>query len=73
MGQALKKPAAKSPWTDDQTVALQFLQGPARHSMLYGGSRSGKTFVLLAAIVHRAVKAPGSRHVVFRHRFNHRS
>lgn len=39
--------------------------------MLYGGSRSGKTFVLVAAVVLRALKAPGSRHAIFRHRFNH--
>jgi hypothetical protein len=39
--------------------------------MLYGGSRSGKSLLLVAAIVHRALKVPGSRHVIFRHRFNH--
>lgn len=39
--------------------------------MLYGGSRSGKTFLLTTALVVRAVKAPGSRHAIFRHRFNH--
>lgn len=39
--------------------------------MLYGGSRSGKTFLLTTAVVHRALKAPGSRHAIFRHRFNH--
>jgi len=39
--------------------------------MLRGGSRSGKTFILLRAICQRAINAPGSRHVVFRFRFNH--
>lgn len=39
--------------------------------MLYGGSRSGKTFLLVTALVSRAIKAPGSRHAIFRHRFNH--
>lgn len=39
--------------------------------MLYGGSRSGKTFVIVSAVVLRALKAPGSRHAIFRHRFNH--
>lgn len=58
-------------WTEDQDRALTLLGGPARHTMIYGGARSGKTFVLCAALVHRAVKAPGSRHVIFRHRFNH--
>ena len=39
--------------------------------MLRGGSRSGKTFILCRAIVQRAINAPGSRHVIFRLRFNH--
>lgn len=39
--------------------------------MLRGGARSGKTFLLLRAIVQRAINAPGSRHAVFRFRFNH--
>ena len=39
--------------------------------MLRGGSRSGKTFILLRALVQRAINAPGSRHAVFRFRFNH--
>lgn len=58
-------------WTADQEKALELLQGAAHHVMLYGGSRSGKSLLLVAAIVHRALKAPGSRHVIFRHRFNH--
>lgn len=41
------------------------------HVMLYGGSRSGKTFLTVRAIVTRALKAPGSRHAIFRLRFNH--
>nr|WP_234895083.1 phage terminase large subunit [Sinorhizobium meliloti] len=39
--------------------------------MLRGGSRSGKTFVLCRALIQRAINAPGSRHVIFRFRFNH--
>lgn len=39
--------------------------------MLRGGSRSGKTFVIVRAIVQRAINAPGSRHAIFRFRFNH--
>jgi predicted phage terminase large subunit-like protein len=38
--------------------------------MLFGGSRSGKTFLALRAIALRAMKAPGSRHAVMRHHFN---
>lgn len=38
--------------------------------MLFGGSRSGKTFLMVRAIVVRALAAPGSRHVILRFRFN---
>ena len=38
--------------------------------MLYGGSRSGKTFVGVYAVVTRALMAPDSRHAIIRHRFN---
>lgn len=38
--------------------------------MLYGGSRSGKTFLLVRNVVFRAIKAPKSRHAVLRFRFN---
>ena len=39
--------------------------------MLFGGSRSGKTFLLVRNVVMRALKAPKSRHAIFRFRFNH--
>jgi PBSX family phage terminase large subunit len=38
--------------------------------MFYGGSRSGKTFIALWAIIFRALKKK-SRHAIFRFRFNH--
>lgn len=57
--------------TPKQHEATALLGGPARHIMLYGGSRSGKTFALIRAIVIRALGAPGSRHAVFRHRLAH--
>lgn len=38
----------------------------ARYALVYGGSRSGKTFFVCYAIITRALKAPGSRHVIFR-------
>lgn len=38
--------------------------------MLFGGSRSGKTFLAVYAIVARALKAAGSRHAILRFRFN---
>ena len=58
-------------YTDEQAAAIHLLAGPARHTMLYGGARSGKTFLLVTAFIHRAIKAQGSRHAIFRHRFNH--
>lgn len=38
--------------------------------MLFGGSRSGKTFLLVRNVVMRAMKAPKSRHAILRFRFN---
>lgn len=57
--------------TPKQVEANRLLAGPQRHTMLYGGSRSGKTFLLCRAIAVRAMKAPGSRHAIGRFRFNH--
>ena len=52
--------------TPAQQRALQPLQGSARHILLFGGSRSGKTFILIYALLVRALKAPGSRHAILR-------
>lgn len=57
--------------TPRQREANRLLAGPARNIMLRGGSRSGKTFLLVRAIIQRAINAPGSRHAIFRFRFNH--
>ena len=56
--------------TPVQQQALKLLQSPARHIMLYGGSRSGKTFILVYALLVRALKAPGSRHAILRYHGN---
>ncbi|MFA6713751.1 MAG: phage terminase large subunit [Victivallaceae bacterium] len=56
--------------TDDQTRAIRLLGGPAKYVLLFGGSRSGKTFILLYALTVRAIKTPGSRHAVLRFRAN---
>ncbi len=40
-------------------------------TLLEGGSRSGKTFIALYAIVVRALKYPNSEHLICRFRFNH--
>ncbi len=42
----------------------------AVHCCLGGGSRSGKTFLLIRMLIIRALKAPNSRHAIFRFRFN---
>lgn len=57
--------------TPKQQEAQALLGGPARHVLLVGGSRSGKTFLACRAIAVRAAKAPGSRHLIGRFRFNH--
>ncbi|PZX29464.1 PBSX family phage terminase large subunit [Cupriavidus phytorum] len=54
-----------------QAEAQVILAGDATHIMLFGGSRSGKTFLLTRNVVMRAMKAPNSRHCILRFRFNH--
>jgi len=56
--------------TSRQKAAQAVCAGAAKHVMLFGGSRSGKTFLHVRNIVMRALKAPNSRHVMFRYRFN---
>lgn len=57
--------------TPRQRQANQLLASDAGNIMLRGGSRSGKTFLLVRAILQRAINAPGSRHAIWRFRFNH--
>lgn len=56
--------------TARQAAANRDLGGDAMHTLLYGGSRSGKTFLATRAVVIRALKAK-SRHAALRFRFNH--
>ena len=57
--------------TTKQDEAIDLLATAALDRvMLYGGSRSGKTFVSVFAIITRALMAPGSRHAIIRHRFS---
>ncbi|GAF94168.1 unnamed protein product, partial [marine sediment metagenome] len=59
-------------WTPKQYELFALMANPEnRHIMAYGGARSGKTFALVYAIVDRAHKHPGSRHLIARLRFNH--
>ena len=56
--------------TAKQVEAGALLARSPSNIMLRGGARSGKTFVLIRAMVLRALKAQGSHHAVFRHRRN---
>lgn len=56
-------------WTPRQEEVRSTVLAKARYSLVYGGARSGKTFLLCAAIADRAVMAPGSRHLIIR-KFN---
>lgn len=56
--------------TSRQAEAQAVCASLAKHVMLFGGSRSGKTFLHVRNIVMRALKAPNSRHAMFRYRFN---
>jgi hypothetical protein len=42
-----------------------------RHTCLVGGARSGKTTTIVRAIIMRALRYPGSRHVILRFRAIH--
>lgn len=53
-----------------QQEAQHILASDATNIMLFGGSRSGKTFLLVRNLVFRALKAPNSRHIILRFRFN---
>jgi len=57
--------------TPDQKQATKLLASGAKHVLLYGGSRSGKTFLLVYTIIIRALRAPDTRHAIFRLHFNH--
>ena len=52
-------------FTAKQQEANELL-GRQRHSLLVGGSRSGKTTILVNAIAQRAVNYDGSRHAILR-------
>ena len=53
-----------------QREASKIIKSDARNVMLFGGSRSGKTFMLVYAIIVRAM-AHKSRHIILRLNFNH--
>jgi phage terminase large subunit-like protein len=57
--------------TPKQIEAQRVLSADFKYIMLFGGSRSGKTFLIVRQIITRALKTPGSRHTILRFRFNH--
>src|ERR1700736_1794665 len=53
-----------------QEAARRLLEGPQRYTCLAGGTRSGKTFLIVRMIMIRALQAKGSRHAILRHHAN---
>jgi hypothetical protein len=51
-----------------QKKALSLLKSGAKQILLFGGSRSGKTTVLVMALIYRALRFAGSRHLICRYR-----
>ncbi len=56
--------------TDRQVEVNDWLAGPERHKLIYGGARSGKTFLIVRTILLRCIGAPKSRHLIARFRQN---
>ena len=54
--------------TTIQKKALALIKSGAKHILLFGGSRSGKTTVLVMVIIYRALMYAGSRHLICRFR-----
>jgi hypothetical protein len=57
--------------TQAQKLAVKLLGSVAKFILLYGGSRSGKSFIIIYAIILRALKESGSRHLIVRFAFSH--
>jgi PBSX family phage terminase large subunit len=49
-----------------QQKALVLVKGGAKHILLFGGSRSGKTTILVMVILYRALRFAASRHLICR-------
>lgn len=56
--------------TQDQTRAISLLSSDSRYIELRGGARSGKTVLLIEALLARAFSARRSRHLIARFRGN---
>lgn len=53
-------------FTSKQQDARKLLSKSQKHTLLVGGARSGKTTIIVDRTLIRAIKAPGSRHVIFK-------
>src|ERR1700733_7488167 len=58
------------PFSPGQEAARKIMEGPQRYTCLAGGTRSGKTFMIVRAIVERAMAAARSRHAILRFHAN---
>ena len=56
--------------TKKQVEAIKLLCQSALYTMLFGGGRSGKTFIIIYTLIIRALKCK-SRHLILRKNFNH--
>lgn len=56
--------------TQKQIQAMGVLGSQAKHILLEGGSRSGKTFIGCRSVAVRGIAAKGSRHAILRLHFN---
>jgi len=57
-------------FSPEQEMARRLLEGRQRFTCLAGGTRSGKTFLIVRAIVERALQARYSRHAILRFHAN---
>lgn len=56
--------------TARQEAANKILGSGSTHVLLVGGARSGKTFLIVRALVVRALRCPGARQAILRFRAN---
>lgn len=57
--------------TTIQQRAIDLFLSVATRFLLYGGSRSGKSFIIIYVQIFIACRFPNSRHLICRYRFNH--
>lgn len=69
-GSSSRTPTPLFELTAKQSEANRLLGGGQRHTLLIGGARSGKTFLLVRAVVVRALRGAKSRHGILRFRAN---